>query len=65
MYNVESIADQILGTDARLDDVVGSHLLENDEFIWALRDHAIRCQCCLTWKPPHEVDENDECEDCI
>lgn len=63
-YDIERVAESLLGTDRNLDDVVGSHLTDDWQFCDELRAHAIRCPGCAYWFDPEEVSEDDECEGC-
>jgi hypothetical protein len=63
-YNVEAVAEELLGTDQSLDDVVGNHLTEDWSFKEELRDHAVRCASCHYWFVPEEVDSDDTCDAC-
>ena len=63
-YDVESVAEELLGTKQPLGHVVGDHLTEDWGFLAALRDHAIRCKGCNVWYDPEEVDGDDTCEEC-
>jgi hypothetical protein len=64
MYDVESVAEELLGTKQPLGDVVGTHLVDDWSFGEELRSHAIRCHTCKTWYDPEEVDAEDICEGC-
>lgn len=63
-YDVETVAEELLGTKQPLGDVVGNHLVDDWSFRDELRSHAIRCLGCRTWYDPEEVDGEDTCEDC-
>jgi hypothetical protein len=63
-YDVESVAEELLGTKQPLSDVVGNHLVEDWGFAQELRNHAICCVQCRTWYDPEELDADDVCEEC-
>lgn len=63
-YDVEAVAEELLGTDQNLDDVVGDHLTEDWSFKAELRDHAVQCVACRHWFAPEEVDGDDTCDSC-
>lgn len=63
-YDVESVAEELLGTNQGLADAVGSHLMQDWSFQEELRNYAIRCHHCKFWYDPQEVDGDDICEEC-
>lgn len=63
-YDIESVAEDLLGTCQDLSAVVGDHLVEDWEFQRQLREYAIRCPQCGFWFDPENVDEDDHCDGC-
>ncbi len=64
MVRVHAVADDLRGSARNLSDFATPEECRDTDFLLALDELVLECECCGWWVDADECDDDQHCEDC-